>query len=317
MKKCVSIMIAIMLLVVLAACGNNASDSSGNDSAGQKKQQAQAGAFPLSITDKTGTEVKLEKKPERIVSVMPSATEIAYAVGAGDKVVGVSNYDNYPEEVKTKEKVGDLKVNIEKVVSLEPDLILADTGNGEAIEALRKTGLPVVVMGAKTFDEIYDSIEMIGKVTGNEVKAAEVIKRMKDDVREVQEKVKNIPVDKRPNVWIEVDPSLFTAGKGTFMHDMVTMAGGNNIAADLDGWKQLSEEKVLQRNPDVILNTYGYYNKDASVKIKQRPKWQQVKAVRNGQVYSLDSDVVNRPAPRITQGLKEIAQYLHPELFHK
>ncbi|MED0680287.1 ABC transporter substrate-binding protein [Aneurinibacillus thermoaerophilus] len=317
MKKYVSIMIAIMLLVVLAACGNNASDSSGNDSAGQKKQQAQAGAFPLSITDKTGTEVKLEKKPERIVSVMPSATEIAYAVGAGDKVVGVSNYDNYPEEVKTKEKVGDLKVNIEKVVSLEPDLILADTGNGEAIEALRKTGLPVVVMGAKTFDEIYDSIEMIGKVTGNEVKAAEVIKRMKDDVREVQEKVKNIPVDKRPNVWIEVDPSLFTAGKGTFMHDMVTMAGGNNIAADLDGWKQLSEEKVLQRNPDVILNTYGYYNKDASVKIKQRPKWQQVKAVRNGQVYSLDSDVVNRPAPRITQGLKEIAQYLHPELFHK
>jgi iron complex transport system substrate-binding protein len=319
MKKYVSIALAMLLLVLLTACGGNASNQSKEQKPTQEKstQESSQSEFPLTIKDSTGTEVKLDKKPERIVSLMPATTEIAYAVGAGDKVVGVSNFDNYPEEVKKKEKVGDLKVNVEKVVSLEPDVILADTGNGEAVNALRKTGIPVVVMEAKTFDQIYQSIEMIGKATGNEKKASEVVGKMKADVQDVQEKVKSIPEAKRPNVWIEVDPSLFTAGTGTFMHDMVTMAGGKNIASDLEGWKQLSEEKILQRNPDVILNTYGYYDKASAEKIKQRPKWQQVKAVKEGRVFSLDSDVVNRPGPRITEGLKEIAKDLHPELFQK
>ncbi|MED4727978.1 ABC transporter substrate-binding protein [Aneurinibacillus migulanus] len=313
MKKYISIGVTVLLMVLLAACGANPAPKSSGDTTQTPVQEQ----FPLTITDSTGTEVKIEKKPERIVSVMPGTTEIAYAVGAGDKVVGVSNYDNYPEDVKKKEKVGDLKVNIEKVVSLEPDVILADTGNGEAVDALRKTGLPVVVMEAKTFDEIYKSIEMIGKATGNDAKAAEVVGKMKTDVQDVQDKVKAVPQEKRPNVWIEVDPSLFTAGTGTFMHDLVTLAGGKNIAGDLDGWKQLSEEKVLQRNPDVIMNTYGYYDKEGAAKIKQRPKWQQVQAIKDGRVFAVDSDVVNRPGPRITEGLKEIAEKLHPELFQK
>ncbi|MFT9849051.1 ABC transporter substrate-binding protein [Aneurinibacillus sp. REN35] len=317
MKRYTSLILAALLLVLLAACGNTASTPSGEQQpAGGETAQA-PGKFPLTIKDGTGTEVTLEKKPERIVSIIPSTTEIAYAVGAGDKVVGVSNYDNYPEEVTKKEKVGDLKVNMEKVVSLEPDLILADTGNGEAVDALRKTGLPVVVMEAKNFDEIYTSIEMIGKATGNDAKAADVVNKMKADVEAVKKKVESVAEDKRPNVWVEVDPSLFTAGTGTFIHDMITMSGGKNIAADLEGWKQLSEEKVLQRNPDVILNTYGYYDKEGAEKIKKRPKWQHVKAVQNGRVFAVDSDVVNRPGPRITEGLKEIAAELHPELFGK
>jgi iron complex transport system substrate-binding protein len=318
MRKILYTMFVMALIVLLAACSGTGNQAQGPENANQEKGEKTAnGSFPLVLKDGTGTEVKLDKKPERIVSVMPSTTEIAYAVGAGKRIVGVSNYDNYPEEVNTKEKVGDLKVNIEKVVSLEPDLILADTGNGEAIEALRKTGIPVLVMEAKTFEQIYQSIAMIGKATGNEAKATEVVSKMKADVREVEEKVKTIPDAKKPNVWIEVDPSLFTAGKGTFMHDMVTMAGGKNIASDMDGWKQMSEEKVLERNPDIILNTYGYYDKDSAAKIKKRPKWQGVKAVQMGRIYMLDSDVVTRPAPRITQGLKEIARYLHPEVFQK
>lgn len=317
MKRYTSLILAALLFVLLAACGNTASTPSGEQKpAGGAVAQA-PGKFPLTFKDGTGTEVTLEKKPKRIVSIMPSTTEIAYAVGAGDKIVGVSNYDNYPEEVTKKEKVGDLKVNLEKVVSLEPDLILADTGNGEAVDALRKMGLPVVVMEAKNFDEIYTSIEMIGKATGNDAKAAEVVDKMKADVEAVKKKVDSVAEDKRPNVWVEVDPSLFTAGTGTFIHDMITMAGGKNIAADLEGWKQLSEEKVLQRNPDVILNTYGYYDKESAEKIIKRPKWQHVKAVQNGRVFAVDSDVVNRPGPRITEGLREIAAELHPELFGK
>lgn len=317
MKRYASLMMAALLLVLLAACGSTSSTPSGEPKPAGEQSAQTPGQFPLTIKDHTGTDVKLTKKPERIVSIMPSTTEIAYAVGAGDNVVGVSNYDNYPADVKNKEKVGDLKVNTEKVVSLEPDLVLADTGNGEAVDALRKAGLPVLVMEAKTFDQIYDAIELIGKATGNDTKASEVVKKMKADVADVKKKVETVDEAKRPNVWIEVDPSLFTAGTGTFIHDMVTMAGGKNIAADLEGWKQLSEEKVLQRNPDVILNTYGYYDKESAEKIKKRPKWQQVKAIQNNRVFAVDSDMVTRPGPRITEGLKEIAAQLHPELFGK
>lgn len=304
----------LAVLLLATACGQAPKPSDGTDKKEGTPSQT-AGEFPITLKDKSGADVKIEKKPARIVSIIPSATEIAYAVGAGNEIVGVSNYDNYPADVTKKEKVGDLKVNKEKVVSLNPDLVLADSSGGEAIDALRKAGLTVLVTEAKNIDEVYKSIELVGQATGHTEKAADIVASMKKDVQDVQEKVKSIPDGKKPSVWIEVDPSLFTAGKGTFIDDIVTLAGGKNIASDVEGWKQLSEEKVLERNPDVILNTYGYYDKEGAAKIMKRPTWQQVKAIQAKRVHTLDSDVVNRPGPRITQGLKEIARDLHPDLF--
>lgn len=305
-------MLAMLLLVT--ACGQGSQSVEHTDKKAERSSQT-SDEFPVTLQDKSGTDVKIAKKPTRIVSIIPNTTEIAFAIGAGNEIVGVSNYDNYPAGVAKKQKVGDLKVNREKVVALNPDLVLADSSNGEAINTLRKAGLTVLVTEAKNIDEVYKSIGLIGQATGHTGEADKLVHTMQADVRAVQEKVKAIPDEKKPKVWVEVDPSLFTAGKGTFIDDMITLAGGKNIAADVEGWKQLSEEKVLERNPDVILNTYGYYDKEATAKILKRPTWQHVKAIQAKRVQALDSDVVTRPGPRITQGLQEVARALHPDLF--
>ncbi|WP_052947343.1 ABC transporter substrate-binding protein [Aneurinibacillus tyrosinisolvens] len=250
MKNKMLLLFVVILVAFggVAGCGGTAKEPSGAKKPTADSPPSASNAFPLTIKDSTGKEVKIDKEPQKIVSVMPSTTEIAFALGLGDKVVGVSNYDDYPKEAAAKKKVGDLNVSIEKVVSLEPDLVLADTGNGKAVDNLRKAGIPVIATEAKTLDDIYGMIEMIGKATGTSDKANDVVGKMKEDVKQVEEKVKSVPADKKPKVWVEVDSKLYTAGKGTFINDMIAMAGGENIASDVDGWKQLSEEKIIERS---------------------------------------------------------------------
>lgn len=307
MKRMMALLVAVFLLVLsLAGCGTGKENAK---SAVNTKEVS----FPLTIKDNSGTEVTLKKKPERIISLVPSSTEVLYALGLGDKIVGVSTYDNYPAEVKNKEKVGDMNANSEKVVSLKPDVIFASPLNKQATDSLRKLGLPVVVIDAKIFDEIYSSIETIGKATGSAVKAAELVAKMKKDVADIQSKVKG--ATQKPKVFVEVDDQHFTTGKGTFMNDMIEIAGGTNIASDLTGWQQLSEEQIIQRNPDVIFDTYAYSDPNAAKNIKERANWKGINALKNSKVIDLDSDMTSRPGPRITEALKQIAKYLHPELF--
>ena len=302
MKRVLVLFVALSLVLVsLVGCNTQKGESNNID--------------PVTVKDSSGTEVTISKKPERIISLVPSSTEIVYALGLGEKIVGVTTYDDFPEEVKTKEKVGDLTVNTEKVVSLQPDLVLANSLNGEAVDSLRKLGMTVLVLNASTFNEVYTTIEMIGKATGTSKQSAELVATMKKDVEDVKKVVKGVPQEKKPKVWVEINDELFTTGKGTFMHDIIEMAGGINIAADLEGWKQLSEEQIIVRNPEVIFNTYSYMNPNAAKMIKERAKWQQLNAVKNGKVFDVDSSVISRPGPRITQGLKEVAKLLHPELF--
>lgn len=303
MRKVLSFFVALSL-VLISLTGCNA-----------QKEENNKREF-VTIKDSDGTEVTIANKPERIISLVPSSTEIIYALGLGEKIVGVTTYDDYPEDVKSKEKIGDLTVNTEKVVSLNPDLIIANSLNGDAIERLRNLGLTVLVADAKTLNDVYTTIEMIGKATGASNKSAEMVASMKKDVEEIKNIVKEIPQDKKPKVWIEINEELFTTGKGTFMHEIIEMAGGINIASDLEGWKQFTEEEIIQRNPDVILNTYAHMNSNAAKQIKERTKWQKMNAVKNGKVYDVDSNRMSRPSPRIIEGLKEVANILHPELFN-
>jgi len=302
MKKVFAVFV-VLFLVLVSITGCNSQNESGKDT------------DSLVIKDSEGTEVTIGKKPERIISLAPSNTEILYALGLGDKIVGVTNYDDYPEEVKSKEKIGDLSVNIEKVVSLQPDLILANSLNGDAVEKLRNLGMTVLVTNASSIQDVYTVIEMIGKATGASEQAANLIASMKKDVEEIKQLVKDIPQDKKPKVYVEINNELFTTGKGTFMHEIIELAGGVNIAADLEGWKQLSEEEIILRNPDIILNTYGYMNYNVAQSIKDRAKWQNINAIKNNKVFDVDSNKMSRPGPRVTEGLKEVAKILHPELF--
>lgn len=315
MKKLLKFIPIFILALILTACGT----SQNNEKSGESKK---AQDFPVTITDGVGNKVTVEKKPERIVSLIPSNTETAFALGLDKEIVGVSDFDNYPEQVKSKEKIGGQEFNIEKIISLKPEIVLATASNAhnskDGLKQLEDSGIKVVTINdSASFEDAYKSIEMIGKVTGTKAKAKEIIDGMKAKVAEIKEKADGISKDSQPKVWIEVSapPNIYTTGKGTFMGEMLDLLGAKNIAGDKEGWIQFSEEAVVKANPDVEILTYGYYDKDAVDKVYKRKGWEKVAAIKNKRVYSVDSDMVSRPGPRLAEGLEEFAKAIYPDTF--
>lgn len=321
MKKLLQFLMLAMFMFVLAACSDGEESTEKKDTNEETTEQTESKetetSFPVTVTDDSGEEVVLEKAPERIISVIPSATEIIFALGLGDKVVGVTENDNYPEEVLEIEKVGAFELNIEKIVSLEPDLVVADVLNGEAVEQLRNKGVKVLVVGASSVEETYEDIVLVGKATGTTEKAEGLVQEMKDHQADIEQIVSEIPEEERKTVWIEIGEELFTAANDTFLNELVTLAGGENIMIDQEGWPQVSEEEVIEKNPDVILLTYGSYVENAIDKVLERDSWQDITAIKEKQVYSLDSDMTERTGPRIIEGLESIAAFLYPEYFEE
>ncbi|GEL78605.1 ABC transporter substrate-binding protein [Tenuibacillus multivorans] len=327
------IVLVMLLAVGLAACQGDSTgeetndqdqteesgEEQGDDNSSQEEEPSDEsssdGFEAVTLTDKSGTEVTIEELPERIVSVIPSATETVFTVGAGEQVVGVSDNANYPEDVQDIERVGGLQLNIEKIVSLEPDLVVADVNNGEDINALRQAGLNVLVLGAQNLEAVYEDIKLVGQATGHVDQADEIISGMKADVEEVQEVVSGLSEDEKKKVWIEVGPELFSGGEGSFIDEMIDLAGGINIIGDQEGWPQVSEEIVLEKDPDVIITTYGYYIDNSVEQVLARENWQNVTAVKEEQVYDLHSDMLTRPGPRLTEGLKTLAKTFYPDHF--
>lgn len=311
--------VALLLVVLLTAgCGGAASNSQPGQQPAPAGNEASSSAFPLTITDATGTEIYLEKAPERLVSLAPSNTENAFALGLGSKVVGVTDWDNYPEEVKKIEKIGGLEPNVEKILSLEPDLVIAHvSANHKSIQPLRDAGLRVLALpDSKSFDGVYEALRMLGKATGTQDKAEEVIQQMEQKKAAITAKVAGLSEKEKVKVWVEVSPDLHTAGRGTFIDDLIRLAGGINVAAEEEGWVQLSEEQVIAAQPDVIITTYGgYETKKPSEQIRARKAWADLPAVKENRIYDVNSDLVSRPGPRLVEGLEQVAKCLYPEHF--
>ncbi|OYD07499.1 ABC transporter substrate-binding protein [Paludifilum halophilum] len=277
------------------------------------KADDSAGSYPVEIKDDTGIEVTVKEEPKRIVSLIPSMTEIVYALDRGDRVVGVTTNDDYPKEVEKVEKVGDMKVNAEKVVSLEPDLVLASPMNGEdTIEKLRDLGLTVIAFEPQNLKAVYEKIRQVGKAIHAEEEAEKTVKEMKEEQKLAEKIASQVPEDEQVKVWLEVSPDLHTGGDGTFMDQLITMAGGENVAGKEKDWVQVSEEKVVQWNPDVILFTHG--DRES---IQSRSGWNKVNALKEERVEALDTNRVSRPGPRITQGLLNISKALYPDHYKK
>jgi len=282
---------------------------------------AAASGFPLQLTDTLGRQVTLKALPQRIVSLAPSNTERLFAVGAWSTVVGVSTADTYPPEVATVPKVGGFvpkSISIETIVSLKPDLVLAA---GElqrpAIEALERLGIAVVAIeDPKNFGEVYAAITMVGRLTGHEQQASQVVEAMQTRLVRVQQAIAALPQDKRVTVFYEVyDEPLMTVGPSTIIGQMVEMAGGINVFADLQGrYPQVSSEEVVKRNPGCILGLKGHKLALTAMRIRQRPGWQHITAVQRNCIHLLDDDTVVRPGPRLAEALEAIARALYPEL---
>lgn len=316
MKKFYTLVMPLLLsLGILAACGNNQEENKGSSSDQTGSQ------FPITIVDATENEVVVESKPEKIVSLIPSNTEIAYELGLGDEIIAVSDNDNYPEEVADKEKIGGMEFNVEKIISLDPDLVLAhDSGtqtSGEAFQQIRDAGITVLVVNnAQNFDQVYDSIEMIGEATGEKESAEEIVHNMKEEINKIKEKAAGVEESDKKKVFVEVSPApeIYSTGKNTFMDEMLNVINAENVITE-EGWPKVDQEAIIEANPDVIITTYGYYTEDPVGEVTSREGWEDVKAVKNNQVVDVNSDTVTRPGPRLVEGIEELAEAVYPDIF--
>ncbi|TWK03281.1 Vitamin B12-binding protein [Bacillus licheniformis] len=316
MKKFGLLLLSLLLAAgVLSGCGQ------AQKPADEQKQEKAAEAFPVTIKDASGQEVKIEKEPKKIVSLMPSNTEITYALGLGKKVVGVTDFDTYPKEVKNVEKIGGMEFNTEKIISLNPDLVLAHASSmqsaEEGLKQLKDAGITVVTVNdAASFEETYRSIEMIGKAAGAEDQAASLVKSMKSDLAGIKEKAAAISKADQKKVFVEVSPApdIYTTGKGTFMNEMLEAIHAENAASAQKGWAKITEEAIVKLNPDAIVTTNG---ESAVSEIKKRSGWSGVKAVKNNEVYDVNPDLVTRPGPRLIKGVEELAEHIYPDVFKK
>lgn len=275
----------------------------------------------ITVKDASGKEITIEKPAEKIVVLTASDAEILYAIGAGSTVIGRGTYCNYPEEVLSVTEVNSgYDTNIEQIIGLQPDLVLMTSmaQSDEQVAAIEKAGIPVCItnMGAETFESVYDSITLIGALTGKNAEAEAVIESMKTGFSEIAAKTDGKDTEK--TVYFEVSPleyGLWTAGNGTFMNELCGLLGVKNAFADIDGWAQISEEQVLGRDPDYIVTISMYYGEGPTPveEIESRDGWDGLKAIINGNVYNADSDEISRPGPRLVDAAIMLYDFIYGE----
>lgn len=275
---------------------------------------------PVTITDDLGVTVTIDKYPERIVSLSPANTEILFALGLGDRIVGVTEYCTYPEAALSKDKIGGFStINTEKIAVLNPDLLVAADGNSEeTIAHLRELGYTIITVNADTIDTTLADIRLIGKAAGVESAAEELVSSMQADLAEIAEKTKGA---EKPTIlhcmW--TDP-LWVSGSGTFQDEMISAAGGVNAAAAEGGWVALTMEKFLTMNPDIIVVDSGDgmgVGTDDALKnfFLKDSRMQSLSAVQNERVYVVNADIIDRGGPRIVEGVEALAEIAHPDIF--
>lgn len=322
LKKSLLIQLVLLLSIALVAgCSSGQHDEpNGKEESKVEKIEKENQQFPITFIDDAGREVTIEKKPEKIVSIQASITEILFALGLGDQLIGVSDYCNYPKEAENITKVGGQDINVELVLSLLPDIVFVTDyhykAHPEVLNQFEKAGIKTVVVGsAESFDKAYASMEMIGKSVGAESEANAIISDMKERHEKIKEKAKEIKEKKRVYVEVFPEPDIFTTGKNTFIHEMLESIQAINVAGDQEGWVKLNEEEAVTLNPDVIITTYGYYSENPKEQVLSREGWKEVPAIKNGQVYDVDNDTVTRPGPRLIEGVETLAEIIYPEVF--
>ncbi|WNF35083.1 ABC transporter substrate-binding protein [Bacillaceae bacterium IKA-2] len=303
-----------------SAQGEENSTEEGTNDDNEELAEKSEELFPVTFTDDGGREVTIETEPQSIVSIQASNTEMVFALGLGDKVIGVSDYCNYPAEVLEIQQVGAQDINVELILTLLPDVVLVTdyhfNNYPEILANFEEAGIKVIVTGsASSFADVYSMIEMIATATGSQVNGEEIISDMKQRLSVIKEKA--AAVTNKKTVWVEVSPApdIFTTGKNTFMHEMLESIQAINAAEAQDGWVSLTEEEIVKLDPEVVITTYGYYVDNPREEVLNRDGWAEVPAVKNEQVFDVDSDTVTRPGPRLIEGVETLADFIYPEIF--
>ena len=278
----------------------------------------QPGFQPGTYTDDMGREVNIEETPQRIVSHVPPITEILFALDLDERIVGVSDFCDYPEEARAKPSVGNyFNPSIESIVALNPDLVLTD-GHSDSIQQLDNLGINYLVIDPKDIDDIFEDIELLGNVIGIADRAGKLIDDMKADISSITGRVKDA---RRVKVFYVIDATdlnnPWTAGPGSFVDSLISLAGGENIASGAVGaWTQFSIEQIISSDPEIIILPAAHGTAFVSTGLlEEHPAWRETTAVRQDGIHIIDGDLVDGYGPRIVQGLEEMARIIHPELF--
>ena len=276
-------------------------------------------SFPLTVVDDLGRTIEIEKLPQRVISLSPGNTEILFALGLDDEIVGVTAYCNYPEAAKTKPRVGGYyPPDIEKIVSLEPDLVFADAIHEKAVlPALEDVGLTVVANAAESVDAVLHDITLMGQIMGKSRRASQLVADLTQRIEVITAKTGALISEQRPRVlYVCWHDPIWTQGSKTFIDDLIGKAGGMNIASDFEKSRIISLEAVVARNPQVIaVSGMGTTRGLIFSSIKNESRLRGTEAIVKGQVYEIDSDLIDRPGPRIVDALEQVAKFIHPEIF--
>ena len=270
----------------------------------------------IKVTDMTGREITLDAPAERIVALSAADCEVLFALGAGDTLVGRGEYCDFPEEVLEIPSVqSGMDTNIEEIIALEPQVLLMSTmaQTQEQVEMLEDAGIKVVVSDAQDIEGVYESLSIIGKLTGTEQAAEIITDSMKKAFEELAEKSKD---KEGGSVYFEVSPleyGLWAAGKGTFMNEIAQMLGLKNVFDDVDFWGEVSEEQVIERNPDYIVTITMYFGEGPTPEeeILSRKGWENVPAVKNKAILNLTDNELSRPVPRLADGARMLYEFVY------
>lgn len=302
-KKFLAILTSLMLIFTVG-CSSSANESQ-------------------TVTDREGNEVTIPTKIERIISTAPSNTEVLVELGVGDKLVAVDKYSEGIEGLNEDIPKMDLNSpDAEAIIELNPDLMIASGYNKAAssddpYKAIVEAGIPVVyIPSSDSIEGIYKDIEFIASIVGEEKKGEEIISNMKSEIAKYEELGKTVKETKKVYFEIAPAPNLYSLGKSTFMNEMIEILGAENIFKDQEGWLSITEESVIDANPDIILTKVNYVD-DATGEILSRDGWEEITAIKNKDVYYIDSNSASRPSQNIIKALDEMAKAIYPDVFEK
>jgi len=272
-----------------------------------------------SVTDQVGRTLVVPENPTRVIALAPSITEIIYDLGQEKRLVGVTQYSTYPSEAELLPRVGSyVRLDIEKIVALKPDLCLAtkDGNPKHIVDKIVSLGIPVYVINPQNLQQIMDTITRLGSLLHAEQTAAALVSDMEKRIGQVQARVKNRP--DRPRVFFQIDAEpLFSAGTDTFIHELIELAGGINTTAGEVSYPRYSWEDIIVLQPEIVLISSMAGGLAPEYLLNSWRKWNLLSAVKNDQIFVVDAELFDRPTPRLVNGLEVIAAIIHPELFIK
>ena len=274
-----------------------------------------ANIAPRTFVDDLDRKLYLAKPPKRIVSLAPSITEILFAIGAEEEIVAVTDFCNYPPAALEKQKVGYSQPNLEVLVALEPQLVLAPPSflRADLLAKLEQLKIPTFVLESKTVEGIFGHIQVLGRMVGRAKEANAYAAEMRKQVAELTGRVEGRP---RPTLlYVLNSEPLITVGPGSFIHHLIELAGGRNAAERADApYPRLTMEEVLTQNPDILLFPIGEYEGIPQAEQDRWKRWDSLRAVKEGKLFQVRSDVLNRPGPRVIEGLRHLVTLLHPDV---